>query len=120
MAVGARRMMMRAQEMGFLGSGTITRIMTALNLCIGRRETSGITGSVSESISRRCSPAHNAYKSTSQHVCSGGLGRWSNSKAICSQCPSTVQKQYLRQYSLTRTFSQATCTQSTKYQSIYL
>ncbi len=120
MVVGVRRMTMRAREMGFLDLGTITRIMTALNLCIGRRETSGTTGSVSESISRLYLPAQNAYKSTSQHVCSGGSDSWSNSKAICSQCQPTVQKQYVQQYSLTQTFSQATCTQSTKYQSIYL
>lgn len=116
MAVGVRRMMMRGLEMGYLDLGTITRIMTALNLCIGRRETSGITGSVSASISRRCLPAHNAYKSTSRHVCSGGSGRWSSSKAICSQWLLTVQKQYVLQYSLTQTFSRVTCTQSTKYQ----
>jgi hypothetical protein len=116
MAVGARRMTMRGLEMGFLDLGTITRIMTALNLCIGRRETSGITGSVSGSISRRCLPAHNPYKSTSQHVCSGGSGRWINSKAIRSQWLLTVQKQYVREYSLTLTFSRGTCMQSTKYQ----
>ncbi len=121
MVVGVRDMMMRGLEMGCLDWGTITRIMTALNLCIRRREISGRTGSGEKSISHRCLPAHNLSKSSSLHACSGKSSSCSQSKAIPSRFQLRLpKKQLLLQSNSTPTSNLATCTQFTKYQSIYL